>query len=155
MLSHFPWQIIRACSLDLCVENDELDLEFNSGNKERYKRYGGNQWLFVLCTPIIEFYWNKRKHGPKKTVYNTVNVLQSIKAFYWFSANDMIFPRGSTSTWSFFPPQKCYANLSCSFFKFFFCRIVFLLRHRHKHLARRDHGKIWRNLRPIRARVSL
>ena len=80
--------------------------------------------------------------GTMKTVHNTVNVLPSIKAFYWFSANDMIFPRGSTSTWSFFPPQKCYANLSCSFFKIFFCRIVFLLHHRYKHLARRDHGKI-------------
>ena len=125
MLSHFPWQVIRACSLDLCVENDELDLEFNSGNKERYKRYGGNQWLFVLCTPIIEFYWNKRKHGPMKTVYNTVNVLQSIKAFYWFSANDMIFPRGSTSTWSFFPPQSATPILVAAFLIFFSAELFF------------------------------
>ena len=50
----------------------------------------------IICfmQSYYRIYWNKRKHGPMKTVYNTVNVL------------------------------------------------VFLLRHRYKHLARRDHGKI-------------
>ena len=114
----FPQQVTRASSRDLLVENDELDIEFNSNNRDRHKRYGGKQWLFVLCTPIIKFYLNKLKHGSMKTVQGTVNVLQSIKAFYCIYANDMIFPCGSTSTSSFFLPQKCHANLSCSFFIF-------------------------------------